>query len=129
MKRTLVTLVGVIGVFAITASQALAFDCVVANKPTGAGSAATVNIDTGDVTFNKPNPGTEEQTHGGFVTLTGTLPSGDTLEVDTFANAPMKSKAPFAEPGVIPGATKQEQKGNGCDGKGLDTLEACYFGG
>jgi hypothetical protein len=110
-----------------SASSALAFDCVVENKPVGAGSAATVNIDTGVVTPSKPNPGTEDKPHGAFVTLTGTV-GGTTLNVDTFVKAPTKAQAPFAEPGVIPGATKQESKGGGCDGKGLGTIEACLSG-
>ena len=40
--------------------------CQVANKPVGAGSVGTVNIDTGAFTPAKPNPGTETQPHGGW---------------------------------------------------------------
>lgn len=86
----------------------------------------TINVDTGAVTPNKPNPGTEQKPHGGFVTLTGTLPDGTVVSGDTFVHAPSKANAPFAEAGVIPGATKQAQQGKGCDGKGLDTFEVCY---
>jgi hypothetical protein len=100
----------------------------VANKPTGAGSAVTINVDTGDLTANKPNPGTDQHVNGGFITLTGTLPDGTPVSVDTFAHAPTNAQAPFAEPGVNPGASRQEQQGKGCDGKGLDTLEACFGG-
>jgi hypothetical protein len=110
-----------------SASSAFAFDCVVENKPVGAGSAATVNINTGAVTPSKPNPGTEEKPHGAFATLTGTL-GGTTVNVDTFVHAPTKAQASFAQPGVIPGASKQESKGGGCDGKGLGTIEACLGG-
>ncbi len=126
MKRTLLALAAAGGILITTGSQAFANDCVVANKPAGAGSVATVNIDTGVVTPNKSNPGTEAQPHGGFITLTGTLPDGSTLTTDTFVHAPTNAQAPFAEPGVNPGASKQEQQGRGCDGKGLDTLSACF---
>lgn len=128
MKRTLVVLAAVVGILAVTASQALAFDCMVANKPVGAGSVATVNLDTGTTTPNKPNPGTDQKPHGGFVTLTGTV-NGQTVTGDTFVHAPTNAQAPQAEPGVNPGATKQEQQGRGCDGKGLDTFGACVASG
>ena len=128
MKRTLFALATASSILAISATQALAFDCMVANKPVGAGSVATINVDTGTVTPNKPNPGTEAQPHGAFVTLTGTLPNGTTVTGDTFAHAPTKAQAPFAEPGVNPGAVKQESMGKGCDGKGLDTFDACFGG-
>ncbi len=127
-KKTLVVSIALAGSLFITASSAFALDCTVANKPVGAGSVGTVNIDTGAFTSNKRNPGTEEHPHGAFVTLTGTLPTGGTVTVDTFAHAPTKAQAPTAEPGVNPGATKQESKGKGCDGKGLDTLDACFGG-
>jgi hypothetical protein len=127
LRRVLLAIVSVASILVMTASQALAFDCIVANKPIGAGSAATIDFDSGTVTPNKPNPGTEQSPHGAFVTVTGSV-DGQTITVDTFVRAPMDSQAPFAEPGVIPGATKQEQNGGGCDGKGLDTIEACFFG-
>ena len=128
MKRTLIALAAACTILVGTGGQALAFDCTVANKPVGAGSAVTINVDTGAVTPNKPNPGDDAHTHGGFITVTGTV-DGTTVSADTFVHAPTNAQAPFAEPGVNPGATKQEQQGKGCDGKGLDTLEACFGGG
>lgn len=127
MRRFLIVVAGVAGIVVMTASQALAHDCFVANKPVGAGSVVTVNVDTGTVTPNKPNPGTQSQPHGGFITLTGTV-NGVTVTGDTFAHAPANAQAPFAEPGVNPGALKQTQMGKGCDGKGLDTFGACFGG-
>jgi hypothetical protein len=111
-----------------TASSAFANDCEVANKPVGAGSVGTINIDTGALTPSKSNPGTESNPHGGFVTLTGTAPNGATISADTFVHAPTKAQAPFAEPGVNPGASNQESKGKGCDHKGLDTIDSCLGG-
>ncbi|MHB1133354.1 MAG: hypothetical protein ACYC4L_13345 [Chloroflexota bacterium] len=130
MRRILVALVVAVSLLSWTTGQAFAFDCFVANKPAGAGSVATVNLDTGQEIPNKPNPGDQEKPHGGFVTLTGTIPGTDTsINADIFVHPPLQAQAPFVEPGVVPGATKQEQKGGGCDGKGWDTLEACYFAG
>ncbi|MHB1007193.1 MAG: hypothetical protein ACYC3S_16355 [Chloroflexota bacterium] len=129
MYRILVALAVAVSILGLTATQALAFDCIVANKPVGAGSALTVNIDTGTITANKPNPGTFDNMHSGFVTLTGTLPDGTSATGDTFVHAPTNAQASFAEPGVNPGATKQELMGKGCDGKGLDTFETCFLGG
>ena len=102
-----------------SASSAFAFDCTTPNKQVGAGSAATVDVNTGQVTPNKNNPGTQDKPHGAFVTLTG-LPTGP---VDTYVHAPTKAQAPQAEAGVNPGASKQTSQGRGCDGKGHDTIE------
>jgi hypothetical protein len=103
----------VAGVAALAvAVPALAFDCQVAKKPTGAGSAATVSADTEEViSFNKPNPGTEEQIHGGFITLD----FGDGVQYDTFVHAPQGVLPPVREGGVQ----------DNCDGKGLDAIDVC----
>ena len=135
MHRLLTALVVAVGLFSWTVGPALAFDCVVANKPEGAGAAFKVDLTAVDpntggpvIEATKPNPGQisgpggDNQVHGAFVTVT--FP-GD-MTVDTFVHGPTKANAPFAEPGVNPGAIKQEQKGGGCDGKGLDTIDACF---
>jgi hypothetical protein len=106
----------VTGVAAFAAAvPAFAFDCNVANKPTGAGSAATVSAATGDViSVNKPNPGTEEKIHGGFITVD----FGDAGQFDTFVHAPHGVLPPVREGGVQ----------DNCDGKGLDSIEVCLGG-
>lgn len=92
--------------------QALAHECAVAKKPAGAGSAVTFDFGTGEITPNKPNPGNEEQIHGGFVTL-----AADGVVIgDTFAHA------------MIP-SVEEGGKHYNCDGKGLDNLMVCAFGG
>jgi hypothetical protein len=119
--KKLVVSLALAGALFGSVSSAFANDCTVANKTVGAGSVGTVDVTTGAFTPTKSNPGTEAQPHGAFVTLTG-LPIGT---VDTYVHAPTNAQAPFAEPGVNPGATNQEQKGKGCDGKGHDTIDAC----
>ena len=97
------------------AVPAFGFDCNVANKPTGAGSAVTVSADTGEVTsVNKPNPGTEDKIHGGFITLD----FGGAGQFDTFAHAPQGVLPPVREGGVQ----------DNCDGKGLDAIDLCLGG-
>jgi hypothetical protein len=92
------------------AVPAFAIDCFVAKKPIGAGSAVTFS--GGGVTPNKPNPGTEEQTHGGFITF------ADGEQFDNFAHAPQGVLPPVREGGVQ----------HNCNGKGLDSTEACGGG-
>ena len=88
---------------------AFAFDCSVANKPAQAGAVGTVDSN-GDFTPSKPNPGTQDQPHGGFVAFSdGT---------STFVHAP---------DGVLPPVRPGGPQDN-CDGKGLDSLEACNAG-
>lgn len=121
LKTTLLALSISGAVLAASVGSAFADDCMVANKPAGAGSAATVNFDTGAVTPNKPNPGTPDQVHGGFVTLTGTV-DGQTVSADVFAHAPAHTG------GINPGALQQASQGKGCDGKGLDLADVCFGG-
>lgn len=96
------------------AAPAYAFDCTVAKKPPTAGAAGIVNVVTDDFTPLKPNPGTEERTHGGFIALT----DGGEFSTSTFVHAPQGVLPP-----VRPGGPQ-----NDCDGKGLESLEACFAG-
>jgi hypothetical protein len=121
VARTLMVLLALAGSLVAATPRAFAFECFVADKPTGAGSLGTVNFTTGTFTPIKPNPFSDGHLHGAFVTAT----NGSTFTRDLFVNAPTKARAPFAEPSVIPGATKQESMGKGCDGKGLDDVGAC----
>jgi hypothetical protein len=90
-------------------APALAFDCIVANKPPTAGSAVLIGED-GTVTPLKPNPGTEDQIHGGFIAFSETEEGAS-----TFVHAP---------DGVLPPAREGGSQYN-CDGKGLDAFSAC----
>jgi hypothetical protein len=87
---------------------AAAFDCEVAKKPTGAGSAFSVEFGPNgpSLTPLKKNPGDGDKIHGGFVT---------TADGDTFAHAPQ---------GVLPPVREGGSQAN-CDGKGLDSMELC----
>jgi hypothetical protein len=93
------------------AAPAFAFDCTVAKKPPTAGAVGIVDITTDEFTPLKPNPGTEERPHGGFVALTD-----GTISTSTFLHAPG---------GVLPPVREGGSQHN-CDGKGLDSLEVCF---
>ena len=84
-----------------------------AKKPPTAGAVATVNENTGELTFLKNNPGTEEKPHGAFIAFT----SGG-VTVSTFLDAPG---------GVLPPAGEGGSQHN-CDGKAIDSLEVCFGG-
>jgi hypothetical protein len=94
----------------VVAAPAFGFDCTVAKKPATAGAVGIVDADD-NFTPLKPNPGTEEQPHGGFVAFTD-----GTITVSTFLHAP---------DGVLP-PVREGGSQNNCDGKGLDSLEVCF---
>jgi hypothetical protein len=95
----------------IFTASALAFDCSVAKKPPLAGAVGVVDFTTDEFTPLKPNPGTDEHPHGGFVALT----DGE-ITVSTFLHAP---------DGVLPPVRPGGPQDN-CDGKGLDSLGECF---
>ena len=92
-------------------APAYAHDCLVPKKKTGAGSVGVVNLNTGQFTPGKSNPGTADQVHGGFITLTD-----GNVSADTFAHAPQ---------GVLP-PTREDGSQYNCDGKGLDAASVCF---
>jgi hypothetical protein len=113
MPYKLSAVLGVVAVALAVAVPASAFDCTVAKKPAKAGSVGVVDTATGEFTPSKPNPGTEERPHGGFVELQ----FGETTTA-TFLHAP---------DGVLP-PVREGGSQNNCDGKGLESLEQCFAG-
>jgi hypothetical protein len=111
MRLHLSALPGAALVALALAVPAQAFDCTVAKKPPRAGSVGVVDVTTGEFTPTKPNFGTDEHPHGGFVALT----DGE-ITTSTFLHAPE---------GVLPPVREGGPQAN-CDGRGLDSLEACF---
>ena len=109
MFRLSILLVTIVLALAL-AVPALAFDCAVAKKPPLAGAVGVVDTSTEEFTPTKPNPGTEEQPHGGFVAL-----QFGEFTTSTFLHAP---------DGVLPPVRPGGPQDN-CDGKGLDSIEDC----
>jgi hypothetical protein len=89
----------------VCVGPAAAFDCIVAKKPASAG--ASFDFVSGEPT--KKNPGNFDKPHGAFYSF------GD--EGSTFSHAP---------DGVLP-PTREGGSQQNCDGKGLDSGEACGF--
>jgi hypothetical protein len=97
----------------VVAVPAFGFDCSVAKRPPTAGAVGIVDVTTDEFTPLKPNPGTDEHPHGGFIALT----DGE-ITFSTFLHAPG---------GVLPPVRSGGPQDN-CDGKGLDSLEECFGG-
>ncbi|TCJ30416.1 hypothetical protein [Nocardioides jejuensis] len=94
---------GAVAALALAAGPAAAHDCIQTQKdPSGGGVAGTYYIATD--TF-VPNG----QAHGGFIAVV--FPDGTTIV--SFNHPPAMNDY------VVPGA-------KGCDGKGLDSGEACF---
>lgn len=87
---------------------AAAFDCFVAKKPATAGAA--YQFGEGGPVALKNNPGSLDKPHGAFFAFSEGGESGS-----TFAHAP---------DGVLPPAREGGPQHN-CDGKGIDSFEAC----
>jgi hypothetical protein len=113
MLRKGFAVVGATAVALVPAVPAHAFDCFVAKKPPAAGAVGTFNINTEEFTPSKPNPGTEEQPHGGFLVITD-----GTNTISTFVHAPRRFD------GVLPPVLEGGPQHN-CDGKGLDSASVC----
>ena len=112
MRYRMLLLLGATALALAFAVPALAFDCTVAKKPPLAGAVGVVDS-ADEFTPLKPNPGTEEHPHGGFVAFT----DGE-FTASTFLHAP---------DGVLPPVRSGGPQDN-CDGKGLDSLEECFAG-
>jgi hypothetical protein len=115
MRRRLTVASLALGVFALTAGQALSTSCTVVNKPPGAGSAgtATLNVVTGEFDLNlNTNPAGNPT--GGFMSVTAVLPDGTVVGGgDTFLND------------LPDGAHSSGPGDSECDGVGIDDLAAC----
>jgi hypothetical protein len=113
MRLKAFAVLGSLALALVGAVPAFGFDCAVAKKPPTAGAVGVVDITTDEFTPLKPNPGTEEKPHGGFVALTD-----GTFSTSTFLHAP---------DGVLPPVREGGSQHN-CDGKGLESLEVCFSG-
>jgi hypothetical protein len=124
LRRNIIVALLSVTVALATTTSAFAHDCFNPNKTPGAGSKTTVVL--------APNPDddptaviTTGKGNGGFTTLDATavgIPGVTTIDVHTFGN----QKGP-KDGEVGPGAEKAGAKG--CDGKGVDYIEACFGAG
>jgi hypothetical protein len=109
-----------IAVSTLGAAPAFAHDCFNPNKPIGAGSKGVVTLDANgeEESFTPTGNG-----NGGFVTIdANAVAPGVVVDVKTFGG----NKGPGQDGVAGPGAEKAG--GKGCDGKGIDYIEACFGG-
>jgi len=91
--------------------------CTVPKKPVGAGSQMTVDVSTTPETVTFTNPA--GQVHAGFATITdGTF----TVDVFILPVTPAHADPEGIGFGELP---EPAHEAGGCDGKGVDDLEAC----
>jgi hypothetical protein len=121
LRRRFIALLAIAALALATAGQAAAFHCFVVKKPTGAGSAATVNFDVVTDPDGEPDFDTlpfnpfSGRVQGGFVTLHITAAGQEVGTWDLFFQVTVGGKAHASGP-----AGSSE-----CDGVGLDDLLAC----
>ena len=100
----------------------MAIVCAVASKPIGAGSAVFVDIPTDTVTVTNPSG----QFHGGFATLDFDGNGSGDADVFLLPVNPALEDPEGIGVGELPhGAHNAGPGDNGCDGIGVDDLEAC----
>ena len=108
-RRLVLSLVLGLMMAALMTNVALAFECTNPNINDNA-VVGTFDADTGVFTPNKPNWGGFEKVHGAWVKIV--FPWGQSFNI-------------FVH-GVLPdGALDSGPGENGCDGKGIDDIEAC----
>ena len=114
----LAAVAGTVLSLSLGAGDAFAIVCTVDDKPVGAGSAATFDASTGEVTIDRPGMG--------FVTIDEDGDGVGDLDVFLLPVTPGLDD-PFGEGlGELPDGAHNAGPGDeGCDGVGIDDLEAC----
>ena len=115
MRRGALLALASAGMLAIGVGEAFATSCDVVKKPDGAGSAgtATVNVVTGEFTFNL-NENPAGRPRGGFISVTAVLPDGTVVGGGDVFRKDLPDGAHNSGPGD-----------SECDGVGIDDLAEC----
>jgi hypothetical protein len=119
MRRIAAVSVVALVAVGLTASQAFAFHCFVAKKPSGSGSAGSATIEVTTETFTPgPDLSVNKAGHlqGGFITLTATVNGEPIGTFDVFTRD------------LPEGAHNSGPGDNECDGIGVDDAIACMGG-
>ncbi|HLB26711.1 MAG TPA: hypothetical protein VJN32_03625 [Dehalococcoidia bacterium] len=129
MKKSIIAIVLAIGLFlALGGGAALAADCFVPKKPLGAGAGVLITVTPEGETFTVASPSGKPV--GGFITLDLTAVGGPV--VDTFAlpvTPGLEDPEGFGV-GELPIQARNAGPGDDlCDGKGVDSIGACFFSG
>ena len=118
MKKLLIGSSLVVASLLGASGPAFAHDCFNPNKPAGAGSGATVVLDSNgdEVSFTQTKNG-----NGGFITIDATALGVGTIDVHSLG----AGNNPHGVAGG-PGSQKPE---HACDGQGIDYASACFGAG
>ena len=118
LRRIMVGAGAAVAFSLLSAGPAFAHDCFNPNKPAGAGVNYTiVGFDANGPIFVQTGPGHGQ---GGFSTLDPSITGGQQLpDVHNVGNNPHE----------VAGGPGSQTDAHACDGKGIDYLDACFFGG
>ena len=129
MKKSIFAAVLAMGLFlALGGGAALAADCFVPKKPLGAGAGVKITItETGEI-FEIVSPSGKPV--GGFTTLDLTAVGGPVVDTIALPVTPGLEDPEGFGVGELPIQARNAGPGDDlCDGKGVDSIGACFFGG
>jgi len=129
LKKSIFAAVLAIGVFlAVGGGGALAADCFVPKKPVGAGAGVLITITPEGETFTIVSPSGKPV--GGFITLDATAVGGPVVDTFGLPVTPALEDPEGFGVGELPIQARNAGPGDDlCDGKGIDSIGACFFGG
>ena len=129
MRKSIFAAVLAIGVFlALGGGAALAADCFVPNKPVGAGAGVLITITPEGETFTAVSPSGKPV--GGFITLDATAVGGPVVDTFGLPVTPGLEDPEGFGVGELPIQARNAGPGDDlCDGKGIDSIGACFFSG
>ena len=129
MKKSIFAAVLAMGVFlAVGGGAALAADCFVPKKPLGAGVGVKITITETDEIFEIVSPSGKPV--GGFIEIDATAVGGPVADTFGLPVTPALEDPEGFGVGELPIQARNAGPGDDlCDGKGVDSIGACFFGG
>jgi len=129
LKKSIFAAVLAVGLFlALGSGAALAADCFVPKKPLGAGAGVLITITPGGETFTIVSPSGKPV--GGFTTLDLTAVGGPVVDTFDLPVTPGLQDPEGFGVGELPIQARNAGPGDDqCDGKGVDSIGACFFSG
>ena len=129
MKKSIFVAVLAVGLFlALGGGAALAADCFVPKKPLGAGAGVLITITPEGETFTVISPSGKPV--GGFIEIDATAFGGPVVDTFDLPVTPALEDPEGFGVGELPIQARNAGPGDDlCDGKGVDSIGACFFGG
>jgi len=129
LKKSILAAVLAVGLFlALGSGAALAADCFIPKKPLGAGAGVLITITPGGETFTILSPSGKPV--GGFIEIDATAIGGPVADTFNLPVTPALEDPEGFGVGELPIQARNAGPGDDlCDGKGVDSIGACFFGG